>query len=110
MSIKKEQSLTELTMELFASGLTRAEVEAELTSKGHEEFYIRKIVDECIQLRNSRKRTIGMALILVGALCCFSSFLLTITSASMTESSWGLFGLTSLGVCVSFVGLMYIFG
>ncbi|PQJ10187.1 hypothetical protein CJD36_015965 [Flavipsychrobacter stenotrophus] len=109
MSQQKEQSLTDLTMELFARGLTRKEVEEELASKGQEEFYIKKIIDECLKLRNARKRTIGMILIVAGALCCFSSFLLTITAASMTESSWGLFGLTSIGVGLAFTGLMYIF-
>ncbi len=109
MSEQKENSLTELTMELFARGLTRKEVEDELTQKGHEEFYIKKIIDEYLKLRNAKKRTVGMALIMAGALCCFASFLLTITSASMTESSWGLFGLTSVGVGLVFAGLMYIF-
>lgn len=109
MSDNKENSLTNLTMELFSQGLSRKEVEQSLHDSGYEEFYIKKIVDECVKLRNARKRTVGMALILAGAVCCLSSFFLTITASSLTESTWGLFGLTTLGVCLAFAGLMQIF-
>ncbi len=108
MKQHSEQSLTQLTMELFAEGHPRKEIEEILAEKGQEEFYINKIIEECIKLRNARKRTLGMGLIFAGAILCFTSFLLTITSASLTDSSWGLFGLTSVGVMLVLAGLMQI--
>ena len=109
MSEQRQESLAETTMGLFIKGHTRKEVEEILQKMGHEEFYAKKIVEECVKLRTAKKQTQGMTFIFVGAIFCFTSFLLTITSASLTGSSWALFGLTSAGVLIIFIGLMLIF-
>ena len=102
--------LSEYVTSLLDKGQGREQIEKHLLQKGHEERFVKDLVSEAVKLRYSKRRTQGLALILSGAIICFLSFLLTITS-SFTHSSFPLvlYGLTSLGIIVVFIGFMRVF-
>lgn len=105
----KEQQMSGQIMYMLSEGMSKKEIEAELVAKGYDEYLVMRMLEECIRLRSTRRRSQGMLLVMAGAICCFASFLLTISSSSMSQGMPGLFGLTSVGVVLVFAGLMYIF-
>ncbi len=108
--VNQQESISEYVISLLNNGQRREEIEAQLMEKGHEETFVKEIVVESIKLRDSKRRSQALALVLSGAVICFLSFLLTITS-SFSHGSFGfvLYGLTSLGIVVVFAGLMKVF-
>ena len=103
-------SLTKYVISMLAEGKDRAHIETQLLEKGHDEKFVKELVKEAQKLHYAIRRSQGLTLILVGAVICFVSFLLTITS-SFTHSSfpWVLYGLTSVGILVVFAGFMKVF-
>lgn len=97
-------------LDMLAHGQGREEIEQALLQQGHDEGFVKNIVKETIKLRQEKLRAQGLTLILSGAVICFLSFLLTITS-SFSHSSFPLvlYGLTSAGILVVFLGFMRIF-
>ena len=88
----------------------REYIETDLIEKGHDESFVKDFVAEAITLHNAKKRSQGLTLILIGAVICFASFLLTITSSFSHDSfPWVLYGLTSAGIIVIFAGFMKVF-
>jgi hypothetical protein len=106
----EQKSLSEYVVSLLDNGQGREEIEGLLREKGHEDRFVKELVKEAINLRNTRRQSQGMTLVLTGAVICFSSFLLTVTS-SFTHSSFPmvLYGLTSVGIIVAFAGLTKVF-
>lgn len=102
-------NLSNYILEELSKGKTKADVAAELAGKGHEEQLIDSMVQECVRQLAVRKRTKGMALVMVGAFICLLSCVTTILSGSADHSSFTLIGLTSVGIMVVFAGLMMIF-
>ncbi len=95
---------------MLESGRMRDEIAIELLKKGFEENEVKSFVDEAIKLRHDANRTRGMQLVVSGAIVCFLSFLLTITSSfSHGSFPYVLYGLTSVGIGIAFVGLMKVF-
>ncbi len=95
---------------LLDSGHERSYIEADLVQKGHDDKFVKEFVGECIKLHNAKKRSQGLTLILIGAIICFTSFLLTITSAFTHFSfSMVLYGLTTIGILIVFAGFVKIF-
>ena len=95
---------------LLEDGRTREEIETTVLANEQDEEYVKEIVAEAIKLYLIKRRSQGFLLILVGAVICFSSFLLTITSSfSHGSFPWVLYGLTSLGIIVAFAGFMKVF-
>jgi type III secretory pathway component EscV len=103
-------SLGQYIFHRLSEGHRREQIEADLIEKGHEERFIRDLIQETAKLRYAKLRSQGLALILSGAFICFLSFLLTITS-SFTQSNFHmiLYGLTSVGILVIFAGFVKIF-
>jgi len=106
----QQESLSQQIIALLENGTVRSEIESQLVQKGHEERFVSEIVRETIRLHDSRKRSLGLVLILGGALLCLVSCVVTIfASFSNTSFPMILYGLTTVGILVVFAGLMKIF-
>lgn len=102
--------LSQQVMQLLDDEIPKREIEQRMLDKGYERSIIERTIEECSILRSNRRRARGMLLITAGALLCFTSFVLTVFSSSLSDSSLQLFGLTSVGVLLVMTGLFYIFG
>ena len=107
---KKHISLTDHVLNLLDNDKTREDIQAELLQMGHEEKFVKELVQETIKLRNAKRRTTGLQLVVAGAVICFASFLCTITTTSINgHFPYVLYGLTGLGVIVAFAGFTKVF-
>ena len=105
-----QQPPSDYVFSLLENGEGREHIEQLLLQKGHDELFVKELVREAIKLRQSKRIAAGLAYILVGAVVCFASFLLTITgSFSQGSFPWVLYGLTSAGIVIVFAGFMKIF-
>ncbi len=106
----QHDTLNSYVSSLLESGQGREEIETHLLGKGHEEGLVKEVVGEAIQQRYAVRRGQGLNLVLSGAVICFLSFLLTITSSfSHGSFPYVLYGLTSVGIATAFIGLMKVF-
>lgn len=97
-------------MRRLQEGERRAQIVQELLEQGHEMRFITEIMDEALKLHYARKRSKGLVLIMVGAMVCFTSFLLTISGVVSGDAhGFALFGLTTIGVVIVFAGFVLIF-
>ncbi len=95
---------------MLERGVPRQQVENELVSMGQSRQFATEIVMEVVKMRDAKKRSQGLVLILAGAFICFLSFLLTVTGfVSGDAYNFVLFGVTSLGVIVIFAGFTMVF-
>lgn len=101
-------SIQDLAAQWLQKGLNNKQVEAELLQLGIEERNIPEMLREFTKMRNARNTTIGLYFIMAGALLCLVSCILTLAFASATALI--LYGLTSVGVIIVFIGLARIFG
>lgn len=92
----------------FAQGLDSKQIEAELAKEGIEERHIPEMMKEIKKLRNAKRTTRGLVLILAGAATCLASCIITLLS-SYSNMHMALYGLTSIGIILVFAGLAYIF-
>jgi len=97
-------------LDMLNSGSSREQIESDLLLQGHDDNFVKELVHECVKLHYAKRRTQGLTLILCGAVVCFLSFLLTITS-SLTHFSFPLvlYGLTTVGILFVFTGFMKVF-
>lgn len=108
--ITVSQSVTQFVLDSLGKGLKRDEIVAHLKEEGHEERFVKEIVSETVKLRNSRLRSQGLTLILIGAIMCLFSCVITVANSSLGGNfSMVLFGLTSVGVVFIFAGFAKIF-
>ncbi|OSZ78730.1 hypothetical protein CAP35_10925 [Chitinophagaceae bacterium IBVUCB1] len=92
------------------NGMTDAQIENELLASGTDARHIGYMLIEIKKLRNARKTANGLIFILVGAVTCLLSCVLTMTSSySNSNFSLVLYGFTTIGIIIVFVGLMKIF-
>ena len=97
-------------LNLLDQGQNREQIETDLLQKGHDERFVKELLQETIRLRNAKMRTFGLALILGGALICLISCVLTISSSvTFNNVPWILYGLTTVGILVVFAGFVKIF-
>ena len=95
---------------LLSTGHGRDEIISQLSEKGHDKDLIHDAISEVIKQRNAVSRAQGLNLVLSGAVICFLSFLLTITSSfSHSSFPYVLYGLTSVGIGIAFAGFMKVF-
>src|SRR3569833_1940701 len=106
----EEKSLNKYVLSMLNNGHSRNAIAQDLREKGHEEQSVTELIAESLKLRANQQRSTGLYLILGGALICFLSFFLTITS-SYTAGIFSLvlYGLSSAGIIVVFAGLMKVF-
>ena len=94
----------------LSEGHSRQQVESDLIELGHEERFIKELVHEAVKLRNSKKRVLGLSLILAGAIVCLLSCILAITlHMSQGNFSLVLYGFTSIGIILVFAGFTQVF-
>lgn len=105
-----ELPVSNIILDLLGRGYKKEQVEAELLKQGHEAYFVKQIVQETINLRNSKSRAQALTLILIGAALCLASCILTMGS-SLSHGSFSvvLYGLTSIGIIIIFIGLSRIF-
>ena len=108
--VAQTQTLDSYVSSLFESGMGKEEVITHMMERGHEATSVADIVGEVAKQRYAARRSSGLNLILAGGVICFLSFLLTITSAFSHEAfPYVLYGLTSIGIGIGFVGLTKVF-
>ena len=90
-------------------GLSDTQIKEEILNIGIEERNLQDIFKEVIKLRRSRNTTKGLMFILAGAMLCLISCVFTIMSSD-TNVGFMLYGVTSIGIIVVFIGLIKIFG
>jgi hypothetical protein len=103
-------STGEYILDALSRGMGKNQIQSELLHKGYEESFVNELLQETVKTYRIKMRAKGLWLILSGAVICFTSFLLTITSP-FTHFSFPfvLYGLTSFGIIIVFLGLMKIF-
>lgn len=108
MSQVTNEHLSEQIMELLNRGRKREQIVSELLSSGHEAYYVKKLVEETYKMRLGKLRQQGLVLILIGAIICLLSCILTMTTSHSTMP-FVLYGLTSVGVIIVFAGFTKVF-
>ncbi len=102
--------LTEYIYTLLDQGKARDEIHAHLLERGHEEEYIKSLIHETLQTRFAARRSQGINLICLGAGVCLLSCLLTLAGGfSLGAVPYVLYGLTTGGIVIGFIGFTRIF-
>ena len=105
-----QESISEHIFAMLNDGYGREHIETSLLEKGHDEKFVKEIVQEARTLWYSKRRTRGLIYILIGAIICLSSCIITFTSTySQGSFPYVLYGLTTLGILIVFMGLMMVF-
>lgn len=107
--VQKNLYIPEQAKDWIARGLNKQQIKDELLAIGIEERYIPELLKEIISLMNARRNMQGLTFILSGAGLCLISCVYTIMTDSL-DTGFMLYGLTSIGVVIVFIGLMKIFG
>lgn len=84
-------------------------VKEELLQRGIDERYIPDMMVQVRKLRNAHKTASGLYFVLAGAVCCLFSCILTLAVPG-SNTGFVLYGLTSIGILVAFLGLYKILG
>jgi hypothetical protein len=109
-NLQQDETPVQYALRLLDDGKTREQIEKSLIEMGHNVLFAKEIIAETYKLRNAQRSSKGLTFILVGAIVCFLSFLLTITGVFPDHNiNLVLYGLTSVGVILVFVGLTYVF-
>jgi len=109
-NIPTNETPSEYATRMLERGVARQQIENDLVGMGHARNFATEIVTEVAKMRDAKKRSQGLVLILAGAFICFISFLLTVTGfVSGDAYNFVLFGVTSLGVIVIFAGFTMVF-
>lgn len=105
-----ETSIPPQAADWLDKGYSTEQITAELRNRGFDERQLPEMLAEIKRLRNARSLSKGLILILVGAVVCLLSCILTMTS-SYSHSNFGiiLYGFTTIGILIVFAGLMKIF-
>jgi hypothetical protein len=109
MSIDQTSPLALKAYQWFGRGMTTQQMEAELVKEGIDERHVAEMLRELKKLYYAKRTSQGLVLILIGAIICLTSCIVTFFS-SYSSMSLALYGLTSIGVVIVFAGLMKIFG
>ncbi len=108
--MEKSMSIEQRAKTWLDKDMNDVQIEAELLATGADERHVATMLAEIKKLRNARKTANGLIYILIGAVTCLLSCILTMTS-SYSNSSFSLilYGITTIGIIIVFVGLMKIF-
>ena len=96
---------------LVRDGKTDAEIRSLLIMQYQDGPAVNQLMQEVKKLRIAQSTSVGLGFILAGALVLFVSCMLAIMRFHSGSSlSFVLYGLTSIGILIIFIGLMKIFG
>lgn len=101
-------SVSQFATEWLDKGLNNQQIKAELLNLGIDERNHVDMLKEINKMRSARNTTKGLYFILAGAVLCLASCIITLMSAQ--SNAFVLYGFTSIGIMVAFVGLYKIFG
>lgn len=93
--------------EMRSQGLSWTAIREKLIEEGSDELLVTPAVELQRREQQARNRNIGMILLGIGSALCFASMVYTFLFG---HSYFMLYGLTMIGVCVAFAGLVYIMG
>lgn len=106
---KLNVSIEESAKQWLDNGWDDTRIVNELLNIGIDERNHADFLAEIKKMRHARNTTIGLYYVLAGAIFCLLSCVLTL-SLSTDNTNMVLFGLTSVGVIIVFIGLVKIFG
>ncbi|MCB9046149.1 MAG: hypothetical protein H6550_08405 [Chitinophagales bacterium] len=101
-------SISQFATTWLEKGLSNQQIKTELLSIGVDERDIADMLKEISKMRQARNTANGLYFILAGAMLCLISCIITLMSAQ--TNAMVLYGFTSIGIVVVFVGLYKIFG
>ena len=105
-----QESLSKQILELLSKGQKREQIVSELLAMGHDERFVKEIVTETIKIRNAKIQSQALTLILIGGVLCLLSCIVTMTSQfSNSNFPLVLYGLTTVGIVIVFLGFSKIF-
>lgn len=109
MSTEQGKLQNIITNEL-SRGIPADQIEGSLVQQGHDPRFAKEMVAEVSKLFYARRRTQGVAYILAAAAVCFISCVMALLQdAPITSLPITLYGLTSVGIALAFIGFMKIF-
>lgn len=101
---------TEYILQLLSEGHSREDIEQRLLAEGYDLYFIRDMLSETIRLRDAKNRSRALVLIIAGGVLCMAGFFITLVlSYSDSGSDIILYGLTSAGIILTFIGFTKIF-
>jgi hypothetical protein len=97
-------------VKLLEEGKKRDEIISVLLAEGHDEPFAHEIVGEAVKIRSAKDRAKALTLILTGGLICVVSCVITLIS-SFSHSAFPivLYGMTTVGIVIVFVGFSKVF-
>jgi hypothetical protein len=97
--------------QLYAGGHTNDEILARLMKRGVDGDIAASVMARVKDLRWAKRRRIGLRLCIAGGITLVSAFLVTyILHQFNNNTDLALYGLTSAGVALLFVGMIYYLG
>lgn len=104
-------SLTHEVYQLFDGGHTSEEIRQRLLVRGIKEELVEEIVLTVKTMRLKRRRSRGLIFTGIGAVVLVAAFAVTFILHSMDlDTGISLYGLTTLGVTLLFIGMVFFFG
>lgn len=103
--------LTHEIYQLYSGGHTTDEIISRLEKRELDMEMVRDVVKTVREIRLKRKRSQGLIFTGVGAVILVSAFLVTYAlSVNGYPTGFALYGLTTLGIGLLFVGMVLYFG
>lgn len=100
-------SANQKIIEWVNQGLSDEQIKNELITAGTDERYIIDLLTEVKKIRHSKRVANALIYIIVGALFCLASCIITLLSDSSTPLI--LYGFTTIGIVIIFIGLYKVF-
>ena len=103
--------LTHEIYQLFEGGHTTEEIRHRLLARGLHNELVQDVVGTVQQMRLRRRRSRGMLFTGIGAVVLISAFLVTFILHSMDKDTGvALYGMTTAGITLLFIGMIFFFG
>lgn len=95
--------------DLLRQGMSDQDIEFLLQEHYRDDFLVKNLMNEVKRLRNSQKTASGLTFIMIGAAFLLFGFLFSITlGASSHFFTLFLYGFTSIGILIVFIGMIKI--
>lgn len=102
-------SISAVVLSMIKKGEPRQTIVSKLVAEGQEEYFVKQLVEEVYRTHVNKMRSQGLMYILAGAVVCLGSCIATITIADSGNLPFFLYGLTTIGIIIAFVGLTKVF-
>lgn len=113
MSLQIVNSLTKQPQqleELLKQGMSDKDIEQLLMSQYQDEFLVKNLMGEVKKMRNSQKTMVGLTLVLAGAFLMLLGFIFAFVGVGAGALiDVFLYGFTTVGLVIVFLGLVKIF-